>query len=158
MLCKVFAKSRLATIKSFLHTFVTHFSIKTKKYEKNTVYNHCALHCIFDLAQNVTERVDFLKDVMMQLIDVKDRYMPGQHKAPARMPQVSYDNQHIYIIPHYDITDAQVVIRDDNNNIIYDIYTTLSGSGSVIMLPENVMENKFCIELTYNEKCYIGFF
>lgn len=118
----------------------------------------CTLHCIFGLAQNITEHVDFLKDVMMQLIDAKDRYMPGQHKAPARMPQVSYDNQHIYIIPHYDITDAQIIIRDENDNIIYDINTALSGSGSVIMLPENVMENKYCIELIYNEKCYIGFF
>lgn len=120
----------------------------------------CTLHCIFGVAQNVTEHVDFLKDVMMQLVDNKDKICHGQptHKAPARMPQVSYDNQHIYIIPHYDITDAQVVIRDDNNNIIYDIDTTLSGSGSVIMLPENVMENKYCIELTYNEKCYIGYF
>lgn len=120
----------------------------------------CTLHCTFGVAQNVTEHVDFLKDVMMQLVDNKDKIYDGQptHKAPARMPQVSYDNQHIYIIPHYDITDAQVVIRDDNNNIIYNTYTALSGSGSVIMLSENVMANKYCIELTYNEKCYIGYF
>lgn len=120
----------------------------------------CTLHCTFGLAQNVTEHVDFLKDVMMQLVDNKDKIYDGQptHKAPARMPQVSYDNQHIYIIPHYDITDAQIIIRDENNNIIYDIYTTLIGSGSVIAPPEYVMENKFCIELVYNEKCYIGYF
>ena len=118
----------------------------------------CALHCIFDLAQNVTERVDFLKDVMMQLIDVKDRYMPGQHKAPARMPQVSYDNQHIYIIPHYDITDAQIIIRDETDSIIYNTYTTLISSGSIIIIPGDIMESKYSIELIFSEKHYIGIF
>lgn len=120
----------------------------------------CALHCIFDLAQNVTEHVDFLKDVMMQLVDNNDKIYHGQptHKAPARMPQVSYDNQHIYIIPHYDITDAQIIIRDETDNIIYDINTALTGSNSVITLPQYVMENKYSIELVYSEKHYIGIF
>lgn len=118
----------------------------------------CTLHCIFGLAQNITEHVDFLKDVMMQLIDAKDRYMPGQHKAPARMPQVSYDNQHIYIIPHYDITDAQIIIRDENDNIIYDINTALISSGAIIIIPGDIMESKYSIELIFSEKHYIGIF
>lgn len=118
----------------------------------------CTLHCTFGVAQNVTEHVDFLKDVMMQLIDVKDRYMPGQHKAPARVPQVYYDNQHIYIIQHYDITDAQIVIRDENDNIIYNTYTTLISSGSIIIIPGDIMESKYSIELIFSEKHYIGIF
>lgn len=125
---------------------------------KTLLTSLCMLFCIICSAEDKINQETFIHEIVMQLTDTRDTYISTQHKSPTRTPQVSYDNQHLYITPHYDITDAQVVIRDDNNNIIYDIYTTLSGSGSVIMLPENVMENKFCIELTYNEKCYIGFF
>ncbi|WP_288317899.1 DUF3244 domain-containing protein [Xylanibacter caecicola] len=118
----------------------------------------CTFHCISGLAQKATEQFDLLKGVMMQLTDVKDYHMPGQHKAPARMPIVSYDNQHLYITPHYNIPDAQIIIRDETDNIIYDINTALTGSCSVIILPQYVMENKYSIELVYSEKHYIGFF
>ena len=116
--------------------------------------------CITVLAERNVPTVFPLQEVMMQLqlTDNQNHILTGQHKSPALMPQVAYDNQYLYITTHYDITDAQIIIRDENNNIIYDIYTTLISSGSVIALPEYVMENKYCIELTFLSKTYIGFF
>ncbi len=116
------------------------------------------LFCIICSAEDKINQETFIHEIVMQLTDTRDTYISTQHKSPTRTPQVSYDNQHLYITPHYDITDAQIIIRDENDNIIYDINTALTGSNSVITLPQYVMENKYSIELVYSEKHYIGIF
>lgn len=118
----------------------------------------CILKYIICFAEGNDNQETFMQEVIMQLTDTKDYNTLGQHKAPARMPKVSYDSQHLYITPHYDIIDAHITIRDETDNIIYDIYTTLIGAGNVIMIPKDVMERKYSLELTFHENYYIGIF
>ena len=109
-------------------------------------------------AQNTIERNDFLQEVTMQLLDTKDKYTPGQHKSATRIPDVAYDKQYLYITPYYDVSEAQILIYDKADNIIHSVYTPLTGSGTVIILPENVIEDMYYLELVYNGLSYIGSF
>lgn len=115
----------------------------------------CILQYIICFAEDKSNQESFMQEIIMQLMDTKDYHMPGQHKSPAQVPLVSYDTQHIYITPHYDIPDAHIIIRDKTDCIIYGIYTTLTSTCNVIMIPKDIMEKKYSIELNH---MYIGIF
>lgn len=125
---------------------------------KTLLTSLCMLFCIICSAEDKIYQEAFIHEIVMQLTEEQDHIIIGQHKSPIRTPQIYYDNQHLYITPHYDVPDAQIIIRDETDNIIYDINTALTGSNSVITLPQYVMENKYSIELVYSEKHYIGIF
>lgn len=122
------------------------------------IYIYMLLCITTSAAEDNVQKETAIQNVIMQLTDNQEKIFVGQHKSPAQVPLVSYDTQHIYITPHYDIPDAHIIIRDENENIIYDIYTSLSSHGFIITPSTDIMDNKYCIELVYYDLSYTGIF
>lgn len=80
------------------------------------------------------------------------------HKSPPVIPTVSYDMQNLYVWSAYAIDMAQIVIRNDEGTVIYNVSTALPSSSYVIMLPQYVCENKYSIELIYGSHHWLGYF
>ena len=53
---------------------------------------------------------------------------------------------------------AQIVIRNDEGTVIYNVSTALPSSSYVMMLPQYVCENKYTIELIYDSHHWLGYF
>ena len=72
----------------------------------------------------------------------------GQHKSPAPMPSVSYDDNSLYIEAPYEIESATIVIYN----------TPLSPVGIILVLPQYVIDERYCLELSYGDVAFIGYF
>lgn len=82
----------------------------------------------------------------------------GQHKSPAPMPSVSYDDNSLYIEAPYEIESATIVIYNEDGDVIYFTETPLSPVGIIIVLPQYVIDERYCLELSYGDVAFIGYF
>ena len=59
------------------------------------------------------------------------------HKVPSRAPRVSYQGGNLLVVSPCDLDEAEIVIRDVDGNIIYDMMTALPASHCqpTLMLP-----------------------
>lgn len=78
------------------------------------------------------------------------------HKVPSRAPLISYQGGNILVVSPCDLDETEIVIRDVDGNIIYDMVTALPASTYVIPLPTDVIAAINSIELYYGENCIYG--
>ena len=83
---------------------------------------------------------------------------PRQHKSPAPMPSVSYDDNSLYIEAPYVIESASIVIYNEDGDVIYYTETPLSPIGIILVLPQYVIDERYCLELSYGDLTFIGYF
>ena len=88
--------------------------------------------------------------------DDKDNH---PHKAPqkASAPLISYNQGVLSVSTHNTLYNAEIIIRDINGNIIYDVVDTIS-NGYVILLPEFVSAEMYRFELVYSENQIVLYF
>lgn len=89
-------------------------------------------------------------------VDDKDNH---PHKAPqkASAPLISYNQGVLSVSTHNTLYNAEIIIRDINGNIIYDVVDTIS-NGYVILLPEFVSAEMYRFELVYSENQIVLYF
>lgn len=89
-------------------------------------------------------------------VDDKDKH---PHKAPqkASAPLISYNQGVLSVSTHNTLYNAEIIIRDINGNIIYDVVDTIS-NGYVILLPEFVSAEMYRFELVYSENQIVLYF
>ena len=92
-----------------------------------------------------------------------DGYDKGEkghpHKAPIKpsAPLSSYNQGVLSVSTHNTLYNAEIIIRDINGNIIYDVVDTIS-NGYVILLPEFVSAEMYRFELVYSENQIVLYF
>ena len=80
-------------------------------------------------------------------------------KSPALLPHVSYGSQNLYIWSPYTIDLLQVIIRDEDDDIIYsNVCMPLIQGMTTFALPSTVCTDKYSIELIYGDHHLIGYF
>lgn len=89
-------------------------------------------------------------------VDDKDN---RPHKAPKKSsaPLISYNQGVLSVSTHNTLYNAEIIIRDINGNIIYDVVDTIS-NGYVILLPEFVSAEMYRFELVYSENQIVLYF
>ena len=82
----------------------------------------------------------------------------GRHKAPARIPSVSYDDSHVYVVAPFEIECATILIYNEDGEVIYSIVTPLTTTGITLTLPWSVCEERYSLELMYGSMDLVGYF
>ena len=87
--------------------------------------------------------------------DDKDK---GNHpnKAPRVTPHISCNQGVLSVSTRYTLYDAEIIIRDIQGAIFYDVVDTISGDYAML-LPEYVSSNMQSVELKYSGRSYIVF-
>lgn len=83
---------------------------------------------------------------------------PRRHKAPARIPSVSYDDSHVYVVAPFEIECATILIYNEDGEVIYSTVTPLTTAGITLTLPWTVCEERYSLELTYGSMDLVGYF
>ena len=85
-------------------------------------------------------------------------FVAGHHKAPARIPSVSYDDSHVYVVAPFTIESATIIIYNEEGEVIYSIVTPLTTTGITLTLPWSVCEERYSLELMYGSMDLVGYF
>jgi len=73
------------------------------------------------------------------------------------LPTINYDDNTVTISADT-VINATVVIKDADGNIIHEEKTTATQAETTINLPTSEQQDKYVIELYYNDKHLYGFF
>lgn len=96
--------------------------------------------------------------VEMTLSREDPKLVAGHHKAPARIPSVSYDDSHVYVVAPFEIECATILIYNEDGEVIYSTVTPLTTAGITLTLPWTVCEERYSLELTYGSMDLVGYF
>lgn len=99
----------------------------------------------------------------IDLTEVEEAIEEGEarppHKSPALLPRVSYSAENLYVWSPYTIDMLQVIIRDEDDDIIYNnVCVPLIPGSTTFILPSTVCTDKYSIELLYGDHHLIGYF
>ncbi len=84
---------------------------------------------------------------------------PGPKRTPIQLPRVYYDAQNLYVWSAVTIDMLQVIIRDEDDNIIYNnVCMPLLPGSTTLILPSTVCTDKYSIELLFGDCHLIGYF
>ena len=79
-------------------------------------------------------------------------------RSPAFIPiTASHDTENLYISSRMSIEDAIVVVKDEWDNVVYEVSTAFL-SGEETALPLNIGEGNYTLEITYGSICLCGDF
>lgn len=81
-----------------------------------------------------------------------------EHKAPARLPVVDYDDNELTIFSPFIICNVEIVVKDGNGNVLY--YEVLEELDSLysFQLDEEDFNSMYSIELIYGDHHLYGYF
>ena len=117
------------------------------------------LVCMVSYAQSTTDPDPEEEGEEVYLSEVDPVGTLGQHKSPALLSHVSYGSQNLYIWSPYTIDLLQVIIRDEDNDIIYsNVCMPLIQGMTTFALPSTVCTDMYSIELIYGDHHLIGYF
>ena len=83
---------------------------------------------------------------------------PRQHKAPARLPSISYDDSHVYVVAPFLIESATIIIYNEDGEVIYSTVTLLGTTAITLNLSQYVCDERYSLELVYGSMDLIGYF
>ena len=96
--------------------------------------------------------------VEMTLSRKDTQIVAGHHKAPARLPSVSYDDSHVYVVAPFTIESATIIIYNEDGEVIYSTVTPISTEPTTVYLPQYVCDERYSLELVYGSMDLIGYF
>ena len=113
--------------------------------------------CPMMFAQEVEDPEEEAEEVYLDYVD--PTIVTGPKKGPALLPRVSYNAQNLYVWSAVTIDMLQVIIRDEDENIIYNnVCMPLLPGSTTLILPSTVCTDKYSIELIYGDHHLIGYF
>lgn len=74
------------------------------------------------------------------------------------IPTINYDENSVVISADTLIYNVTVVIKDKCGNVIYSCVTTVNSAGIQVNIPQVYNNDKYAIELYYDDKYLYGFF
>lgn len=80
----------------------------------------------------------------------------GNHRF--EVPIVTDEGDEVVISSDTLVSNVHVIIKDVSGSIISDEVMTLLPSENTICIPEEYKNDKYSIELYYDEKCFYGYF
>lgn len=114
------------------------------------------LFCSVGFAQELEEDDEETEEVEVYEVDPT---ITKPRKSPALLPRVTYNTQNLYVWSPYTIDLLQVIIRDEDDDIIYNnVYMPLLSGTTTLNLSTTVMTDKYSIELIYGDHHLIGYF
>lgn len=88
--------------------------------------------------------------------EIWDEERLGQHKSPALLPTVDYEDLCFTITPPYTIYNVEIVIKDDDGNVLYEeTVNEIDGSYCIYVL-STVASEMHSIELVYSNHHLFG--
>ena len=96
-------------------------------------------------------------DLQLNYHDIQNG-SPRQHKAPARMPSVSYDDYHIYVSAPFEIENASIFIYNEEGEVIYSMVISVNSEQTCILLPLSVCEERYSLKIIFSGINLIGYF
>jgi len=83
---------------------------------------------------------------------------PRQHKGPDLFPTVSYDDSHVYVVAPFLIESATIIIYNEDGEVIYSTITPLGTTAITLNLSQYVSDERYSLELIYDDIVLIGYF
>ena len=81
-----------------------------------------------------------------------------EKRSPIFIPIIaSHDSEKLYLSSRISIGDATIVVKDERENIVYEVSTSIL-SGGEMALPLNMNEGSYTLEITYGSICLSGDF
>ena len=74
------------------------------------------------------------------------------------IPVVTDEGSEIVITSDTLVSDVRVIIKDVSGTVISDELLTLHPSDNIVNIPEEYQNDKYSIELYYDENCLYGYF
>ena len=88
--------------------------------------------------------------------EIWDEERLGQHKSPALLPTVDYEDLCFTITLPYTIYNVEIVIKDDDGNVLYEeTVNEIDGSYCIYVL-STVASEMHSIELVYSNHHLFG--
>ena len=92
-------------------------------------------------AQEVEDPEEEAEEVYLDYVD--PTIVTGPKKGPTLLPRVSYNAQNLYVWSAVTIDMLQVIIRDEDDNIIYNnVCMPLLPGSTTLILPSTVCTDK----------------
>ena len=114
------------------------------------------LFCSVGFAQELEEDNEETEEVEVYEVDPT---ITKPRKSPALLPRVTYNTQNLYVWSPYTIDLLQVIIRNEDDDIIYsNMCMPLVQGMTTFALPSTVCTDKYSIELIYGDHHLIGYF
>ena len=82
----------------------------------------------------------------------------GHHKGPDLFPTVSYDDSHVYVVAPFLIESATIIIYNEDGEVIYSTVTPLGTTAITLNLSQDVCDERYSLELIYDDVALIGYF
>ena len=83
---------------------------------------------------------------------------PRPHKGPDLFPTVSYDDSHVYVVAPFLIESATIIIYNEDGEVIYSTVTPLGTTAITLNLSQYVCDERYSLELIYDDVALIGYF
>ena len=83
---------------------------------------------------------------------------PRPHKGPDLFPTVSYDDSHVYVASPFTIESATIIIYNEEDEVIYSTVTPLGTTPVTLNLSQYVSDERYSLELIYDDIVLIGYF
>jgi hypothetical protein len=82
-----------------------------------------------------------------KVISIEDGWDIENDRSISFVPQLSIDEQNIYIYSEKELNDLEVIIKDSLGNVIYYNVTTVSGYTTYPILIDNWNKGEYTIQL-----------
>ena len=82
-----------------------------------------------------------------KVISIEDGWNIEDERSISFAPQLSIDEQNIYIYSEKELNDLEVIIKDSLGNVIYYNVTTVSGYTTYPILIDNWNKGKYTIQI-----------
>ena len=80
------------------------------------------------------------------------------HKSETQIPSVSYDDSHVYVVAPFTIESATIIIYNEEDEVIYSTVTPLGTTPVTLNLSQYVSDERYSLELIYDDIVLIGYF
>ena len=97
-------------------------------------------------------------EVEMTLSRKDPGIVSGHHKSETQIPSVSYDDSHVYVVAPFMIENATIIIYNEEDEIIYSTVTPLGTTPVTLNLSQYVSDERYSLELIYDDIALIGYF
>lgn len=82
-----------------------------------------------------------------KVISIEDGWNIEDERSISFAPQLSIDEQNIYIYSEKELNDLEVIIKDSLGNVIYYNVTTVSGYTTYPILIDNWSKGKYTMQI-----------
>lgn len=98
------------------------------------------------------------KEAIAKVIHVDEQWGEGDDRSALSAPELSIDDQAIYVYSVKSLDNICITIKDLSGNILFTETTVIPGDTKYPILISNLEEGEYLVSITQDTKYIIGYF